>query len=116
MRTSEGRNIQELTQALRELQLAQDRVNAVVERIRQEESILGNNQDTTTGNSNITNSTNCRGQTSNTRNHTTDRRQGKNHKRKKRSTGYRESSTYTWIIITPRTDQKDSQKLEAAIE
>ena len=115
MRTSEGRNIQELTQALRELQLAQDRVNAVIERIRQEESNLRNNQDTATEQQQVITTlpiaqiVEDRESIPGTTLRIGDRVKITNARRDQQDTGtitgYRKSSTYTWIIITPRAGQ-----------
>ena len=116
MKSSEGRTyIQELAQALRELQLAQDKVNAVIDRIREQENTAattrreidqqpGRQEIATLPVAKVIEDTEA---IPGTGLRIGDRvriiNSGKDQEDRGIITGYKETRTYTWIIVTPRT-------------
>ena len=113
MRTSEGQAyFQELTQALRELQLAQDRVNEVIGRIRDNENDIENvrNQGADTNQQTarlpiarvIEDNEAIPGTTLRVDDRIRILNPNRNQENTGTITGYRDTYVYTWIIVTPR--------------
>ena len=115
MKSSEGKSyIQELTQALRELQLAQDRVNTVIDKIRDQEDtavILSRATIQQSGRQEIGALPIARviedteaipGTTLKVGDRVRIINSGKNQEDRGTITGFQETRTYTWIIVTPR--------------
>ena len=103
MRTSTGSIIEELTQALKELQLAQDRVNAVVNKIRQEKDNRTEQQETITTlpiAQVIEDTEAIPGTTLRLGDKVRILNPNRNQENSGRITGYRVTHTYTWIIVT----------------
>lgn len=127
MRTSEGQDyIQELTQALRELQLAQGRVNEVIKRIRARENSTRNNQNQVVEQQQtqdegaqlnqrigglpiariVEENENIPGTTLKIGDRVRILNPNRNQENSGIITGYRETHVYTWIIVTSRSGKE----------